>query len=486
MVQTVYKDGGAGTPWPKLTKSNYHEWSMLMRLKMQARQLWDAVEYDDLPYHDDWRALEAIITGVPQEMQVSLADKHTAKDAWDSIAVAHIGVDRVRRATLQRLRKEWENLSFRPGEHIEDFALRLATLKQQMILHGERNMDEERAVEKLLRATPRKYAQLKIAIETLLDFQDLTIEEVIGRLKTVDDLDDDPAHEPASVGGKLMLTEEQWLARQKKKKDAGGAGGSASSSGEARRRPRGGRKQKGKTAKGGERDGGGQGAKAGGAGGDHKANRDDLCLNCRRPGHWAKDCPEPRRERGGAAHVAQADDGDAALFLAHGFIELDADRGFCSKADVDISEPRARAFLNNGGEDMLNGWYLDSGATHHMTGRRELFSDLDTSVRGTVRFGDASRVEIQGVGSIVFQAKNGEHRVLQGVYFIPALRNSIMSLGQLDEGGSKVEINHGVLCIWDPRGRLLVMVNRGPSHLYVLHLDATQPVCLAARKDSTD
>jgi len=143
MVQTVYKDGGAGTPWPKLTKSNYHEWSMLMRLKMQARQLWDAVEYDDLPYHDDWRALEAIITGVPQEMQVSLADKHTAKDAWDSIAVAHIDVDRVRRATLQRLRKEWENLSFRLVEHIEDFALRLATLKQQMILHCERNMDEE-------------------------------------------------------------------------------------------------------------------------------------------------------------------------------------------------------------------------------------------------------------------------------------------------------------------------------------------------------
>jgi len=71
-------------------------------------------------------------------------------------------VDRVRRATLQRLRKEWENLSFHPGEHIEDFALRLATLKQQMILHGKSNMDEERAVEKLLRATPRKYAQLKI------------------------------------------------------------------------------------------------------------------------------------------------------------------------------------------------------------------------------------------------------------------------------------------------------------------------------------
>jgi len=84
-----------------------------------------------------------------------------------------------------------------------------------MILHGERNLDEERTVEKLLRAMPKKYAQLKIAIETLLDFQDLTIEEVIRRLMTVDDLDDEPAHEPVSVGGKLMLTEEQWLAHPK-------------------------------------------------------------------------------------------------------------------------------------------------------------------------------------------------------------------------------------------------------------------------------
>jgi len=56
-------------------------------------------------------------------------------------------------------------------------------------------------------------------------------------------------------------------------------------------------------------------------------------------------------------------------------------------------------------------------------------------------------VEIKGTSSIVFQAKNGEQRVLHGVFYIPALRNSIMSLGQLDEGGSRVEIEHGVLRI---------------------------------------
>ena len=200
-----------------------------------------------------------------------------------------------------------------------------------------------------------------------------------------------------------------------------------------------------------------------------------------------KDCPQPRREHGGTTHLAEADDDEATLFLAHGFLELEIEEDIlCSKADasLDIDEPRARAFLNTGsGEDKMDGWYLNSGATHHMTGHLELFSDLNTSVRGSVRFGDASRVEIQGVGSIVFQAKTGEHRVLHGIYFIPALRNSIMSLGQLDEGGSKVEIDKGVLRIWDRRGRLLVKVNRGPSRLNVLQLEATKPLHLAVRKD---
>ena len=62
-------------------------------------------------------------------------------------------------------------------------------------------------------------------------------------------------------------------------------------------------------------------------------------------------------------------------------------------------------------------------------------------------FCDASAVEIKGVGSIVFAAKTDEHRMLTGVYYIPTLRNSIISLGQLDENGSHVEIEHGILRI---------------------------------------
>ena len=185
-------------------------------------------------------------------------------------------------------------------------------------------------------------------------------------------------------------------------------------------------------------------------------------------------------------------DEDVAAFVAHGFLELDGE-GSCSKAKastfcaktacLDLKEPRARAYLDTGNGEKLDGWYLDSGATHHVTGRRELFTDLDTPARGSVRFDDEPKVEIHGVGSIIFEAKNGEHRVLHNVYFIPALRNSIMSLGQLDEGGSKVEIEHGVLRIWDRHLRLLVKVQRGANRLYILHLNQAKPLRLTTRKD---
>lgn len=91
-------------------------------------------------------------------------------------------------------------------------------------------------------------------------------------------------------------------------------------------------------------------------------------------------------------------------------------------------------------------------------------------------------MEICGIGSILFMAKSGEHKMLHGVY-ISVLRISILSLGQLDEGISWVEIDRGILQIWDRHKRLLTKVSRGLNRLYVLHLEVARPLCLATRRD---
>jgi hypothetical protein len=81
------------------------------------------------------------------------------------------------------------------------------------------------------------------------------------------------------------------------------------------------------------------------------------------------------------------------------------------------------------------------------------------------------------------QGQDREHRLLTGVYYILALRNSIISIGQLDENGSRVEIEDGVLRIWDRSRRLLAKVNWGSNHLYVLHVQMAQPLYLVVHQD---
>lgn len=47
-------------------------------------------------------------------------------------------------------------------------------------------------------------------------------------------------------------------------------------------------------------------------------------------------------------------------------------------------------------------WYLDTGASNHMTGDLAAFTELDTGIAGTVRFGDRSMVRIEGRGTVAF------------------------------------------------------------------------------------
>lgn len=86
-------------------------------------------------------------------------------------------------------------------------------------------------------------------------------------------------------------------------------------------------------------------------------------------------------------------------------------------------------------QDTKNVWYLDNGASNHMSGDRMFFVSLDERVTGKVRFGDDSRIDIKGKGSVRFIFDGGEKNILKDVYYIPGLRSNIVSLGQATEAG---------------------------------------------------
>ncbi|XP_048536900.1 uncharacterized protein LOC125515473 [Triticum urartu] len=192
-----------------------------MKIRLQVRRMWEAVQDSNVDHQEDRRALDALIAAVPPEMQFSLSSKRTAKEAWDAIAAARIGSDRAHKSTLQALRKERESLGFKPGEDVDDFALRLNTLLQKLVKFGDATYTEERAVEKLFRCIPEKYKQMARSIESLLDLSTMTIEEAISHLKVVDTDEPQPSSGPITTGGKLLLTREPWDASLGDRKKGG-------------------------------------------------------------------------------------------------------------------------------------------------------------------------------------------------------------------------------------------------------------------------
>ena len=66
--------------------------------------------------------------------------------------------------------------------------------------------------------------------------------------------------------------------------------------------------------------------------------------------------------------------------MAHASIELPLAAPVAATL-LHLDEPKAHALLgDNSGNDKTDGWCLDIGATHHMTGRLEFFTELDSSV----------------------------------------------------------------------------------------------------------
>lgn len=68
VVQRVVKEGGSVT-YPTLTRSNYSDWVVLMRVNLQAQGLWEAVDIGDVTFHEDHQVLSAILRAVPAEMR---------------------------------------------------------------------------------------------------------------------------------------------------------------------------------------------------------------------------------------------------------------------------------------------------------------------------------------------------------------------------------------------------------------------------------
>ncbi|XP_073363009.1 uncharacterized protein [Aegilops tauschii subsp. strangulata] len=394
--------------WPQLMLSNYANWVVLMQVMMEGWHLWDAVQTGTAERSEDRLALKAILRGVPPETGPTLAAKATVKETWDSLKTMRLGVARVREGKLATLTKQYDDIKFAEGESVDEFAMRLTTMVAQMVQLSETIL-EKRVIRKFLSVVPKQFSQIALSIETLVDLDTLSVEELTGTLKAAEEHHE--LHQATDEMGRLLLTEEEWHARLKTDDQHTGGFGAGSSRG---------------------RRGTGHGHRGGGGGG------------CGQNG-------KKKRDEEANALLAQGHGGDNAdpthLLMAQ-VCDLSADPGD-RDWHVELFEERVVAHLGLATDAHSGVWYLDIGASNHMSGEEVSFSELDRHVTGTIKFGDRSFVDIQGRGCVLFTDHAGGHRVLSSVYFMSRLKSNIISVCQLDQIGCPSEIEHDIFTLYD-------------------------------------
>ncbi|KAK1653565.1 hypothetical protein QYE76_071370 [Lolium multiflorum] len=166
--ETVSIGGGMSVSFPMLKRGEYMSWAMVMEVNLQVASLWDAVEDDDVPRHQDKQAPATLLRSTPSEMHCMLIGKGSAKAAWEAIRVHHQGMDRVRDTRVRRLRTEFETISFKDGERIDEFGMRITNLASSLHSLGD-PCNDDKVVRKFLSVVPSQFVQIAFSVETLMD-----------------------------------------------------------------------------------------------------------------------------------------------------------------------------------------------------------------------------------------------------------------------------------------------------------------------------
>ncbi len=152
------------------------------------------------------------------------------------------------------------------------------------------------------------------------------------------------------------------------------------------------------------------------------------CHVCKQTGHWKKECPN--KEQKSTVNQKATTNSTNSRRTADACVAISSPKNF-GKPTAYLTLNEAMVASNGSRSD---DWFLDSGASDHMSHRKEWFADyVEFEVDLPVRIGDGSYIVAKGVGTIDIWAFDNNvwcRRHLADVLYVPEIHLNLFSQGK--------------------------------------------------------
>jgi hypothetical protein len=116
-------------------------------------------------------------------------------------------------------------------------------------------------------------------------------------------------------------------------------------------------------------------------------------------------------------------------------------------------------------------WLIDSGASKHMTGQRNILSCISKKkFSQKVTLGDDYQYPIKGVGESNHKLNSGNSLKMKDVLYVPGLKKNLLSISSLEKKGFRVPFIDGEVLMW-AKGETLneaIIIGNEENGLYKL------------------
>ncbi|XP_070009860.1 uncharacterized protein [Nicotiana sylvestris] len=166
---------GQSTYKPPRFNSQYYGWWKI--------RLHDFIMAEDSELWDNFRAKKILVCGIRPDEYNRISACQSAKEIWEALQTSHEGTTKVKQSKIDMLTTEYELFEMKEDESIQDMHTRFTSIINELHSLG-KVIPRNKLVRKILNVLLGHWECKVIAITEAKDLQKLTIDKLIGNIKT--------------------------------------------------------------------------------------------------------------------------------------------------------------------------------------------------------------------------------------------------------------------------------------------------------------